>query len=412
MPSIRSRDFSPGAKGRTDYWWGTPETSDVSVEDMAFLTWLEPGPLVSVRVPGKRGLQEVSKEDREAKLDEARARMRTGGGGVASTESTHQTYRRIFVQACQEMRIPEAQHFEFDPEIFRELGAWCMISINIAKLDVFTTMLNNERQFAFEDYTKPWCKHPEILRIKKKYEIEKHKDNQDFALDNPEATKKLRVSIPGNTIAEILGEGKQLILDQREEATIKLGHIATILMTLLFVIRASTVGGMISDSDVWLDDKGHLCMIIRFVKCWVTGQQKSTGKRLPITRVGRDSIPPGSNAEHPRSIAFAIIMDAKRREAICWLPGDVRDRPYQAAKAMSEMMEGYGWNLVSEGRKASSHSGRKTGVSVLDALTKGRSRSQIMEWMLVTDVVLVARYCEREYIVTAGVAQMFDWMAS
>ena len=44
-------------------------------------------------------------------------------------------------------------------------------------------------------------------------------------------------------------------------------------------------------------------------------------------------------------------------------------------------------------------------------LTEGRSRSQIMEWMLVTDVVLVARYCEREYIVTAGVAQMFDWMA-
>ena len=61
-----------------------------------------------------------------------------------------------------------------------------------------------------------------------------------------------------------------------------------------------------------------------------------------------------------------------------------------AAQAMSEMMEDYGWNLVALGRKASSHSGRKTGVSVLDALTEGRSRSQIMEWMLVTDVSLVA----------------------
>ena len=78
---------------------------------------------------------------------------------------------------------------------------------------------------------------------------------------------------------------------------------------------------------------------------------------------------------------------------------------------MSEMMKGYGWNLVALGRKASSHSGRKTGVSVLEALTKGRSRSQIMEWMLVTDEVLVARYCEREYIVTSCVAQMFDSMA-
>ena len=64
------------------------------------------------------------------------------------------------------------------------------------------------------------------------------------------------------------------------------------------------------------------------------------------------------------------------------------------------MMEDYGWNLVASGRKASSHSGRKTGVSVLDALTEGRSRSQIMEWMLVTDVILVGHYCERDYSVT------------
>jgi hypothetical protein len=33
-----------------------------------------------------------------------------------------------------------------------------------------------------------------------------------------------------------------------------------------------------------------------------------------------------------------------------------------------------------------------------------------MEWMLVTDVSLVAHYCEREYIVTSFVAEMFDWM--
>ena len=77
---------------------------------------------------------------------------------------------------------------------------------------------------------------------------------------------------------------------------------------------------------------------------------------------------------------------------------------------MSGMMEEYGWNLVSSGRKASSHSGRKTGVSVFDALTKGRSRSQIMEWMLVTDEILVARYCERDYIVNPFVAKLFDWM--
>ena len=57
------------------------------------------------------------------------------------------------------------------------------------------------------------------------------------------------------------------------------------------------------------------------------------------------------------------------------------------------------------------HSGRKTGVSTLDNLTKGRSRSHIMEWMLVTDEILVAHYCEQEYIVASFVAEMFDWMA-
>ena len=62
------------------------------------------------------------------------------------------------------------------------------------------------------------------------------------------------------------------------------------------------------------------------------------------------------------------------------------------------------------GRKVSSHRGCKTGVSVLDALTKGRSRSQIMEWILVTNTILVARYCERDYRVTPFVAKMFDWM--
>ena len=131
-------------------------------------------------------------------------------------------------------------------------------------------------------------------------------------------------------------------------------------MTLLCVIRASTLGGMVSDEDIWLDTSGHLCMIIRFVRCWVTGQQKNTVKRLPIRRVGRDSVPPGENGKHPRSRAFAIIMEAKKRGAICWLPGNYQDRPYQAAKAMSEMMEDYGGNLVALGRKASSHSGRKT----------------------------------------------------
>ena len=73
---------------------------------------------------------------------------------------------------------------------------------------------------------------------------------------------------------------------------------------------------------------------------------------------------------------------------------------YTRTKDMSEMRESHGWNLFSSGRKASSHKGHKTGVSVLDALTEGEPRSKSMEWMLVTDEILVAHYGEREHIVT------------
>ena len=39
----------------------------------------------------------------------AKERMKTDGGGVASTDKTHQTYRRIFLQACHELKIPDGQ---------------------------------------------------------------------------------------------------------------------------------------------------------------------------------------------------------------------------------------------------------------------------------------------------------------
>ena len=91
--------------------------------------------------------------------------------------------------------------------------------------------------------------------------------------------------------------------------------------------------------------------------------------------------------------------------------GGSQEPPRAVARATSVGRRSHlGWNLVSLGRKVSSHSGHKIGVSVLDALTKGKSRSKIMEWMLVADEILVARYCEREYIVTPFVSKMFDWM--
>jgi hypothetical protein len=54
-------------------------------------------------------MQEVPEDDRRAKIEKAKDRMKTDGGGVASTDATHQTYRRIFLQACHELNIPDGQ---------------------------------------------------------------------------------------------------------------------------------------------------------------------------------------------------------------------------------------------------------------------------------------------------------------
>ena len=56
---------------------------------MAFLTWADSDEsvrMVSVRVPGKRSLQEVPEDDPRAKIEKAKDRMKTDGGGVASTD--------------------------------------------------------------------------------------------------------------------------------------------------------------------------------------------------------------------------------------------------------------------------------------------------------------------------------------
>jgi hypothetical protein len=76
-PPIRSTDFSPAARQRTTYWQRGPETGEGAagaLADMAFLTWAdsdESRRMVSVRVPGKRSLQEVSEEDRKAEIEKA-----------------------------------------------------------------------------------------------------------------------------------------------------------------------------------------------------------------------------------------------------------------------------------------------------------------------------------------------------
>ena len=86
------------------------------------------------------------------------------GGGSASTTHTHETYRLIWTQGCKELGIPAEDWFKFDTEVFRRMAAWSLISIQLGKLDIFTTMLNKERQFFSR--TTPICG-KSTLRLKK-----------------------------------------------------------------------------------------------------------------------------------------------------------------------------------------------------------------------------------------------------
>ena len=106
---------------------------------------------------------------------------------------------------------------------------------------------------------------------------------------------------------------------------------------------------------------------------------------------------------------MAILAEAKRRQSLLWIPGNFQERTDSASKEISDMMKGYGWNRVDEGHQATSHSGRKTCVSAIDACTEGRERSALKEWMLVTDEILVTRYCERDYEMTEFTFALYDW---
>ena len=111
----------------------------------------------------------------------------------------------------------------------------------------------------------------------------------------------------------------------------------------------------------------------------------------------------------PSSPLRAILAEAKRRQSLLWILGNFQERTDSASKEISDMMKGYGWNRVDEGHQATSHSGRKTCVSAIDACTEGRERSALKEWMLVTDEILVTRYCERDYEMTEFTSALYDW---
>ena len=134
-----STNFSPAAREWVKFWRGAPTVDDDNEVDPGHMqaslygprpstSLVESARLVWVRLPGKRSLQEVHEheDDRKAKIEAPKARMNQDGGGVASTEQTHHTYRSIFVEACKELEIQRSDSLSLIRRFFgrSELGVW------------------------------------------------------------------------------------------------------------------------------------------------------------------------------------------------------------------------------------------------------------------------------------------------
>ena len=160
----------------------------------------------------------------------------------------------------------------------------------------------------------------------------------------------------------------------------RLGIISWILVTTLFVVRASTMGAMRDADDVWFEERTEwpvrdgtvlrtrsLCFEVRFLKHWRGARQVSTGRYLPIRRAGRDSIPIPAEPGHWRTQAAHVIQAAVNSRAIEWYSRRENSPPEGAAAAMDKKLEEFNWHVGDSARpvlRNTSHSGRLTGVSI------------------------------------------------
>ena len=329
-------------------------------------------------------------------------------GGVAATRKKRETSRRIWCQAMSEMGVSEQSQMLFSVENFQLSAGWAALQLERQDLNFITALLNK-----LGSPRGAWTNQHEILDIKSAY-LDRRAVDLARRTGAPEVRE--RVCIADDRLRSFIELGERIATAGGGWAQAdheRLGVISWVLIMTLFVVRASTMGALQSADDVWFEENpawsardgtvsptDSLCMTIRFLKHWRAGVQTSTGRRLPIHRVGRDSIPIPRDASHWRTRASLVIRAAVDSRAIEWYSRRADSTPEGAASAMGKKLEEFDWvvgDSARPGLRNTSHSGRLTGVSIGCQL--GISHEVLRAWMIVISTTTVVTYVRRDYSV-------------
>ena len=223
--------------------------------------------------------------------------------------------------------------------------------------------------------------------------------------------------MPADTFIEMIEEAEKEIAngETSEEGNALIGITAGQIVQTLFVIRGSTLGATKANrgdrgertrfsNDIWVDKYG-LNLVIRKIKGWKSGKQHSTGWKLPVSRTAtlEEHVPWGDDVDHIRSRCLRIVEEALERKCFFRWSG-----PDQAAKEISLDIKAIGRRKVAVGKVISSHTGRKTGVSILRGM--GIDPGVVQRWMLVSSVKVVEYYRDQDYVSNRAMRDLFDWM--
>ena len=283
---------------------------------------------------------------------------------------------------------------------------------NYAVLDPWSSLLDNVRSREFADSSRPWKDNKTIQDLKSAY-----RDCEEIRRETEGLKKDQRVCMPADTFIEMIEEAEKEIAngETSEEGNALIGITAGQIVQTLFVIRGSTLGATKANrgdsgerarfsDDIWVDKYG-LSLVIRKIKGWKSGKQHSTGWKLPVSRTAtlEEHVPWGDDVDHIRSRCLRIVEEALERKCFFRWSG-----PDQAAKEISSDIKAIGRRKVAVGKVISSHTGRKTGVSILRGM--GIDPGVVQRWMLVSSVKVVEYYRDQDYVSNRAMRDLFDWM--
>ena len=343
----------------------------------------------------------MSELERSAQLVAAQNQLQANKGGKTETQDKRERCCMLWEEAMMELHILEDRWYVLDPGAFESFSYWALVAIDQQDLDNFTAMLNHQHRRIFKNGDSPWAKQAEILEIKKSYEVsvDQQRKERDASLRErgivPE-TKQKRVSYQDAYLQRVIEHRESLVGVDPEawhvHATIRvkrhLALLAWILLSVLFAVQVSTLGAMEASSDVWVAD-GKLCILLRYVKWWIAGQQGNWW--LPLLREKRFGIPFVADGLAFRDRAVQLIMITVWYDVLMY-------RTEQGWKGASSLFNSnlreFGWLTDSSSEKSTSHSRRKTCIAAASSL--GAPMSVLREWMLVLQESTVDTYSKGE----------------